>query len=244
MRGEAPSRVAVDGASIARSTKVPRNHEFSVLEGAMNGTRRYVAAVAAALAAIAVVVGANADNGTGNGTNPPKLQFLGQAIVPTGTTFAGTTIGGLSSITLRRVARRRTTRSPTTRASSIPRASTRCTSTSRDGHLDNGDVTFTGVTTLQAPGGGPYAPFSLDPEGLTLTKDGELIVTSEGITNERHPAVRPPLLARRRRSSATCRCRTRSSRRTRRTVCGRTSRSRPPPSRRPAVTSTSAWRTR
>src|SRR4029079_9272239 len=27
----------------------------------------------------------------------------------------------------------------------------------------------------------PYAPFSLDPEGLTLTKKGELIVTSEGI---------------------------------------------------------------
>jgi 3-phytase len=37
------------------------------------------------------------------------------------------------------------------------------------------------VTTLQAPGGGPYPPFSLDPEGLTLAKSGELIVTSEGI---------------------------------------------------------------
>ena len=30
---------------------------------------------------------------------PVSLQFLGQAIVPTGTTFAGTTVGGLSSIT-------------------------------------------------------------------------------------------------------------------------------------------------
>jgi hypothetical protein len=29
----------------------------------------------------------------------PSLQFIGQAIIPTGTTFAGTTIGGLSSIT-------------------------------------------------------------------------------------------------------------------------------------------------
>ena len=28
----------------------------------------------------------------------PGLQFLGQAIVPTGTTYAGTTVGGLSSI--------------------------------------------------------------------------------------------------------------------------------------------------
>src|SRR5204863_3616177 len=50
-----------------------------------------------------------------------------------------------------------------------------------NGSLSNGDVGFVGVTTLEAPGGGPYAPFSLDPEGLTLTKDGELIVTSEGI---------------------------------------------------------------
>jgi 3-phytase len=50
-----------------------------------------------------------------------------------------------------------------------------------DGHLDAGDVHFTGVKTLLAPGGLPYAPTSLDPEGLTLAKSGELIVTSEGI---------------------------------------------------------------
>ena len=40
---------------------------------------------------------------------------------------------------------------------------------------------FTGVTTLKGPDGKPYAPFSLDPEGLTLTKDRQLVVTSEGI---------------------------------------------------------------
>ena len=37
------------------------------------------------------------------------------------------------------------------------------------------------MTTLLAPNGQPYAPASLDPEGLTLAKSGELIVTSEGI---------------------------------------------------------------
>src|SRR5205085_6662391 len=50
-----------------------------------------------------------------------------------------------------------------------------------DGHLDAADVQFRGVTTLLAPDGSPYTRFSLDPEGLTLTKSGELVVTSEGI---------------------------------------------------------------
>ena len=52
-----------------------------------------------------------------------------------------------------------------------------------DGRLADGDVDFEGVTTLLAPDGSPYAPLSLDPEGLALTKDRELIFTSEGIAN-------------------------------------------------------------
>jgi 3-phytase len=50
-----------------------------------------------------------------------------------------------------------------------------------DGSLSDGDVEFTNVTTLLTPGGQPYDPLSFDPEGLTLAKSGELIVTSEGI---------------------------------------------------------------
>ena len=42
---------------------------------------------------------------------------------------------------------------------------------------------FTDVTTLLAPDGLPYPPFSLDPEGLALTKDRQLIFTSEGLPN-------------------------------------------------------------
>ena len=57
------------------------------------------------------------------------LQFRGQAIVPTGTTFEATTVGGLSSITYD-AERDATTRSPTTRGSSSRRASTRSGSTS------------------------------------------------------------------------------------------------------------------
>jgi 3-phytase len=39
------------------------------------------------------------------------------------------------------------------------------------------------VTNLLAPGDVPYAPGTVDPEGLALTKDGELIFTSEGFAN-------------------------------------------------------------
>ena len=79
----------------------------------------------------------------------------------------------------------------------------------RDGRLADGDVRFKDVTTLLAPGGQPYAPFSLDPEGLALTKDRELIFTSEGIANSLiDPFVRRYSLDGR--SSATCRSRRRS----------------------------------
>jgi hypothetical protein len=39
------------------------------------------------------------------------------------------------------------------------------------------------VTRLQAPGGGTCPATSIDPEGLALTRDRELVVTSEGYAN-------------------------------------------------------------
>jgi len=142
----------------------------------MSGVRTSVAAVAVAVAAVAAAIGASASGGA----KPPGLQFLGQAIVPTGTTFAGTTIGGLSSITYDRSRGVYYSLSDDQSQFNPARFYTLRVNVA-DGHLDPGDVSFTGVTTLQAPGGGPYAPFSLDPEGLTLAKSGELIMTSEGI---------------------------------------------------------------
>src|SRR4051812_18522548 len=110
---------------------------------------------------------------------PVGLRFLGQAIVPTGTMYRGTTVGGLSSITYdeRRGVYYTLSDDPNqarfyTVALDI-----------RDGRLSDGDVRFDNVTTLLAPGGGPYPPSSLDPEGLVLTKDRELILTSEGFAN-------------------------------------------------------------
>src|SRR3954469_7434084 len=78
----------------------------------------------------------------------PRLHFLGQAIVPTGTTFRGTTVGGLSSITYD--ARRNSYYT----VSDDPAAVRYCTVglQLRDGRLSDGDVRFEDVTTLLAPG--------------------------------------------------------------------------------------------
>jgi hypothetical protein len=128
-----------------------------------------------------------------NGSRPPRLQFLGQAIVPTGTTFQGTVIGGLSSIAYDPEIGKFYILSDDQGQFSPPgqfapaRFYTARIDLS-DGHLNDGDVQFTDVTTLLAPNGLPYPNASLDPEGLTLAKSGELIVTSEGIPGMGIPA--------------------------------------------------------
>jgi hypothetical protein len=100
------------------------------------------------------------------------LEFRGQVIVPTGTTFEGTTVGGLSSITYDR-------RRGVYYAISDDQVGARFYTLAID--VRDPDVRFEDVTTLLAPDGQPYPPMSLDPEGLALTKDRELIVTSEGL---------------------------------------------------------------
>jgi hypothetical protein len=108
------------------------------------------------------------------------LDFRGQATVPTGTTFAGTTVGGLSSITYDDV--RGLYRAISDDASVLqPVRYYTVALDIRDGRLTNGDVRFQGVTTMLDPQGKPYATGSLDPEGLVMTQDRELIFTSEGI---------------------------------------------------------------
>ena len=104
------------------------------------------------------------------------MRFLGQAIVPTGTQFQGTTVGGLSSITYDE-------KRGVYYVLSDDQVEARFYTVGldvRDGRLSDGDVRFSDVTTLRAPGGQPYATGSIDPEGLVLTKDRELILTSEG----------------------------------------------------------------
>jgi hypothetical protein len=109
------------------------------------------------------------------------LRFRGQAIVPTGTTFAGTTVGGLSSIAYD--SKRDVFYAISDDASMFQPVRFYTVGLDvRDGRLADGDVRLKAVTTMLAPDGLPYPRLSLDPEGLALTKDRELIFTSEGIT--------------------------------------------------------------
>jgi hypothetical protein len=131
-----------------------------------------------AAATIALMLAAAAP-ASGHGLD---LRFRGQAIVPTGTTFEGTTVGGLSSITYD--SRRGVYYAISDDASQFQPVRFYTVGLDvRDGRLTDGDVRFEDVTTMLAPDGQPYAPFSLDPEGLALTKDRELIFTSEGVAN-------------------------------------------------------------
>jgi hypothetical protein len=137
-----------------------------------------------------VVAAAGAQATASDGAKPPTVDFLGQAILPTGTTFADTTIGGLSSISYDEDRGAFYVLSDDPSQFQPARFYTLHLDID-DGALAAGDVHFDAVTTLTGPEGLPYPPFSLDPEGLTLTKDRELVVTSEGIaTRQVAPWVR------------------------------------------------------
>lgn len=112
----------------------------------------------------------------------PALEFRGEAVIPTGHAFAGTTVGGLSGIVYDRKRDVYFSLSDDPSQFDPARFYTLQVDIS-DGRLDPGDVGFLDVTTLKAPDGQPFAPFSLDPEGIALTKDDTLVITSEGFAN-------------------------------------------------------------
>ena len=141
------------------------------------GARRLLSLLAVVLGAVVFACPAAAVDPQ---ARTPGLEFLGQAIIPTGTTFAGTQVGGLSSITYD--ADRGVYYVLSDDRSQINPARFYTFRIDLDGAFDASDLHIAGVTTLQAPGGGPYPIFSLDPEGLVLTKDGQLVLTSEGDT--------------------------------------------------------------
>jgi 3-phytase/alkaline phosphatase D len=138
--------------------------------------RSRIVAIAGTLAAFACIAPAA-------GAAPrAELEFRGQAVVPTGTMFAGTTVGGLSSIAYDPWRRVFYAISDDPGQFQPARFYTVGLDV-RDGRLDDGDVRFEDVTTLLAPDGRPYPPSTVDPEGLALTRDRRLIVTSEGLPN-------------------------------------------------------------
>src|SRR5262245_10289678 len=116
----------------------------------------------------------------------PKLEFLGEEILPTGFQFDGTDVGGLSSIAYDADLDRYYVISDDQSVIDPARFYTFALDVA-DGNLDPGDVVITGVTTLLDGAGLPFAAASFDPEGLTLTKDDQLVITSEGIATRLIP---------------------------------------------------------
>jgi 3-phytase/alkaline phosphatase D len=116
-------------------------------------------------------------------------ELIGTVNIPTGTNFGGTEIGGLSSITYD--TNRGVYYSISDDQGTIDpvRYYTLDIDVS-DGQLDPGDIAFLEVTTILDENGAPYAPGSLDPEGLVLAHQGQLYYTSEGFSS-RTPPVDP-----------------------------------------------------
>jgi hypothetical protein len=110
------------------------------------------------------------------------VEFLGEVIIATGTTFEGTEIGGLSSITYDAARGVYYTLSDDqgNRSTGDPVRYYSVAIDLSDGTLDDGDVEFVGVTQLFEDKKTPFTPGGLDPEGFTLGRKGFLFMSSEG----------------------------------------------------------------
>ncbi len=109
-----------------------------------------------------------------------NLQYLGQSIITTGTTFDGTEVGGLSGITYDLdtenfyiIADDRSQINP----ARFYTASINPSLFNASGN--NNGVTFQAVTTILDSNGQPFQPFNLDPEGIAVV-GSDLYISSEG----------------------------------------------------------------
>ena len=118
-----------------------------------------------------------------------SYELIGTLNIPTGAQFETTEIGGLSSITYDAARNVYYAISDDQGTIDPVRYYTLDIDVS-DGQLDAGDITFLEVTTMLDASGAPYAPGSLDPEGLTLAHEGSLYFSSEGFAT-RVPPVNP-----------------------------------------------------
>lgn len=108
-----------------------------------------------------------------------NLEFLGEATFPTGFIFGGTQVGGLSGLTYDATEGLYYAISDDRSQMNPARFYTLQIDLS-DGRLEDGDITFTGVTTLLDASGNPFPEASLDPEGIALSPNGTLYIASEG----------------------------------------------------------------
>jgi len=143
-------------------------------------------AVAAALAVGALlapaVAGAPAA-AVGDRARQPHLSFSGESTLAAGLTFQGNVVGGLSSITYDAARDRYYALSDAQpNLGQGPVRFYTLTVDTSDGALDAGDVEVVAVTLLTDAAGVPLQGGTVDPEGLTLTPQDTLIMTSEGFS--------------------------------------------------------------
>lgn len=139
-----------------------------------------------ALVSLAFALVAGPAAATGPRGPSAHLTYLSGTTIPAGATFGGTVVGGLSSLTYDAArgiyyALSDDQGAGFTPTSTPARFYTLSIDVS-DGMLDPGDVQVLAVTTFLGPDGQPFPAQSLDPEGLTLTPQDTLVLTSEGIS--------------------------------------------------------------
>lgn len=114
------------------------------------------------------------------------IELLGETSIATGTEFEGTEIGGLSGLAYD--AANEIYYAISDDRSNINDARFYTLEINlEDGSLDNGDVTFTDVTTLLNAEGNPFPAGSIDPEGIALSGQNTLYISSEGDANQLIP---------------------------------------------------------
>lgn len=137
------------------------------------------AAITAAIGTTMATAAGSADD-TAPSLDGLGLEFLGEATFPTGHLHDGTEVGGLSGIDL----------DPTSggyvalsddRAENGPARYYDLTIDLGDGSLDDGDVTFTGVTEILDVDGAAFEAGAVDPESVRILPfPGLLYWSSEG----------------------------------------------------------------
>jgi hypothetical protein len=139
--------------------------------------------VAVALGGLLVLPeAATATKGVGDPQTVVDVEFLGEAVVPTGTTFDGTEVGGLSSITYDagRGVYHALSDDQGNRPTGDPVRYYTVAIDLSDGTLDDSDVEFVDVTQMFETQKTPFPPGGLDPEGFVLGREGFLFMSSEG----------------------------------------------------------------
>jgi len=113
-------------------------------------------------------------------TSVRNISFIGQATYPTGSvTVEGTQVGGLSGIDYDQINNRYYSISDD-RSDRNPARFYTLNIDLSSGSLSSFGIDFSGVTTLLNQNNQPFATNTIDPEGIGLTSNGTVFVSSEG----------------------------------------------------------------